>query len=327
MLEGIDVSKYQGTVIWKDVAGAGHKFGVARCTIGRQTRDETFARNYERSLANGLVPGAYHLVTGDSTGAEQAANWKAYLDEVKFDKGLLVLDVEGWSSTLNGLEAGTLKATEYLCNWIRNTYNRQPIIYTGVYWRDNLKQHPDNFGSRLWLSYYGTNDPQGYVPKAWNTWKIWQYTSTGSVPGITGNVDLNHFKGTERELKEFAGWEWDVLATPEEIRQIVQEENAKVISRVSSEAATTRATVELNATTLKNQLNGVENRLKDAVANAGVAVDLSPVVSKLDEVAAALGELSDTNVDGDLANDIDALSQLVTKLHKHLCLPCVADDQ
>lgn len=346
MLEGIDVSRWQGTVIWKDVADSGKKFAVARSSIGQQTKDEEWVRNYQRMVANGIVPGAYHLVSGDSSGASQAANWKDSLDQAGFDKGLLVLDVEGWSGTLNGLEAGTLRATEYLCDWIRNTYNRQPIIYTGVYWRENLKQHPDNFGSRLWLSYYGTNDPQNYVPKAWVTWKIWQYTSTGSVPGIEGNVDINKFKGTESELKEYAGWEWDEMATQEEIRQIVAAENAKVVAEVKNQHQITRTQATSNADAvvtavnaqgnrLSNELDVTEQNVKTEILNSearltnligqavagGGDVDLTEVTQALDEIKAAV-DASDVVAADYYAN----LVTTIKHLHKHLCLPCVADE-
>lgn len=304
MAEGIDVSKWQGDVGWLSVKNAGIDFAIARSTIGRSTKDDLFAQNYTRMRDRGLVPGAYHLVAGDSSGADQAANWKDSLDRVGFDKGLLVLDVEGWSGTLNGLEAGTIKATEYLCDWVRRTYGRTPIIYTGVYWRENLKQHPNNFGSQLWLSYYGTNDPQNYVPSAWDTWKVWQYTSTGTVAGVSGDVDRNKSKGTLDSLKRLAGWEWDELATEAEVKSAVQsvvaDEVAKAITalKASDTAAATR----------------VINDVKAAVDAATTAQ-----VSKTDEVMVKLAEVLTVLANSASDTDNSELVALVNDLHKHVC--------
>jgi hypothetical protein len=49
-------------------------------------------------------------------------------------------------------------------------------------------------GTRLWIAYYGSNNgtPQGTPPTGpWGSYGLWQYTSVGSVPGISGSVDMN----------------------------------------------------------------------------------------------------------------------------------------
>ena len=55
----------------------------------------------------------------------------------------------------------------------------------------------------LWLAKYTSVRPTT-VPGTWKGWKIWQHTSSGKVPGITGRVDLNHFNGSYSELLSFA---------------------------------------------------------------------------------------------------------------------------
>jgi lysozyme len=63
---------------------------------------------------------------------------------------------------------------------------RAPIIYTGFFfWRDSAG-NGSNLGCPLWLAAYN-NSPM--VPVAWSAFSLWQYTSTGSVSGISGNVD------------------------------------------------------------------------------------------------------------------------------------------
>ena len=300
MVEGIDVSKYQGTVNWLEVKNSGKEFAVARSSIGMRTIDETFVTNYTRMRNRGLIPGAYHLVVGDATGPEQAANWKAQLDAAGFDKGLLVLDVEGWSATTGGLEDGTLKATEYLCQWVRDNYDRTPIIYTGVYWRENLKQHPNNFGSKLWLSYYGSNPVQNYVPSAWKTWEIWQYSSTGTVPGVNGDCDLNRSAGTRRDLEVLAGEETYTMA---EIQAAVAAEVDRAIAELkkSGSADTTKV------------INAVNSAAEAGATFTGMKVD--EVMTKLAEVLTAVNSIKDS----DFEVNWEPVEVLVNELHSHVC--------
>ena len=312
MIEGIDVSKWQGAVHWASVAADDIRFGIARSSLGMQTHDETFATNYKNATRNGLVSGAYHVVAADSTGAQQASNWKAALDAAGFDKGLLVLDVEAWSGT-TGIPAATVLANvEYLCNWIRDTYKRTPIIYTGVYWRETLKQHPDNFGSKLWLAAY-TEDPTRYIPTAWDDWDIWQYTSSGYVAGVSGNVDRNKYDGTVRSLKGLAGWEWDELATREEIRTVVREEVAALIAADNANAE------KILAATAESR-----NTVAQAVSGGTAAVQGS-LDKQLRDLYVNLSEMI-LNLDNDQSVEVgEELKQLINKLHRHLCLPCTAD--
>ncbi|SRR6266540_2796445 len=315
MPEGIDVSKYQGTINWASVKTAGKQFAVARCTIGMSTKDATFATNYQRIVNNGLIPGAYHLLTGDSTGAQQAANIKDSLDAAGFNKGLLVLDVEGWSGTTTTPKETLLANIEYLCNWIRDTYKRTPIIYTGAFWRDYLKQPIDNFGSKLWLAAY-VSDPDPYVPVAWATYKIWQYSSTGAVSGITGNVDLDKSVGTLNSLKMLAGWEWDELATQEEVRAVVADEVNKAITALRSSDLSVQAA-------LVDKLNEVVSGI-EAVANAEVNTKASVVdarttiLDKIDATSAILTALSRSLANED-ALDILELQTKLDTLHAHVC--------
>ena len=329
MPEGIDVSKWQGTVNWNEVAKT-KVFAIARSSIGMQTTDETWAANYTGAVKAGLVPGAYHLVAGDSTGPQQAANFKRQLDAVGFNKGLLVLDVEGWSGTTNGLEAGTLKATEYLCDWIKTTYKRDPIIYTGVYWRENLKQHPDNFGAELWLAYYGA-DPTPYVPRAWTSWRLWQYTQTGSVAGISGNVDLNKSSGTIRSLKSLAGWEWDELATQAEIRNIVSEEVVREVAKAIAASAAGADRTIAAAMANREEILRITTTHRDSVLNAiresevrlaNDIVSKHPEVMTREELTAKFTEIMDelqAPVEDTNVQDFADLAELVNTLHKHVC--------
>ena len=80
-------------------------------------------------------------------------------------------------------------------NQIKARTGRPGIIYTGFYfWRDSAG-NGSNLNCPLWLAAYNTN-PAAYVPSAWGTYSFWQYTSSGSVPGISGNVDRDAWNGS-----------------------------------------------------------------------------------------------------------------------------------
>jgi murein DD-endopeptidase MepM/ murein hydrolase activator NlpD len=93
-------------------------------------------------------------------------------------------------------------------------YGRKPIIYTARWFWDYYvgtagweEEYP------LWVASY-TTTPR--LPSAWSTWLFWQYTASGSCPGINGSVDLNHFNGSPSDLAELAGEE---PATPTPMAQ------------------------------------------------------------------------------------------------------------
>ena len=82
-------------------------------------------------------------------------------------------------------------------NRLTSRMGRPPIIYAGYYfWRDSAG-NGSALGCPLWLAAYN-NTP--LVPTAWSAFTCWQYSDTGSVSGISGNVDLDAFNGTKTAL-------------------------------------------------------------------------------------------------------------------------------
>jgi lysozyme len=111
-----------------------------------------------------------------------------------------VLDVE----STDGLSPGQI--ADNIGVWldtVEGALGRKPIIYTGSYfWNDNIGSdayvdHP------LWIAHYTQNCPN--LPEVWPDWTFWQYTSSGAVAGINGNVDRNRFNGPVEALQDLAG--------------------------------------------------------------------------------------------------------------------------
>lgn len=198
-IRGIDVSDYQPNVNWQAVAGEGVVFGFVKSTEGATLVSQTFARNWAAMKAAGIQRGAYHFFRPASSVQGQI---DLFLKTVKLEPGDLpgVLDIE----TTGGLSAGELcdRAAIWLAAVEKATQMR-PIIYTYPGFWDNLgttrfADYP------LWIAHY-TSAEQPWTP-GWKSWTFWQYTDTGSISGISGNVDLNIFESVrEGEISQKVG--------------------------------------------------------------------------------------------------------------------------
>jgi hypothetical protein len=67
-------------------------------------------------------------------------------------------------------------------------------IMGGVYLNDR----------KLWVAHYTTN-PYPLLPQGWDSWWLWQFTSSGRLPGYTGNLDTNRFNGDDADFAEWVG--------------------------------------------------------------------------------------------------------------------------
>ncbi len=198
-VEGIDVSVWQQTVDWDKVAASGIKFAFARASYGT-SKDTYFDNNWPKMKAAGLLRGAYQYWLPAKDPIAQA---QAMLDILgPLEPGDLppVVDVE----QTDGL--GPTEISNRLSQWLKHVEGAlgvKPIIYSGKYfWQDNVKS--DAFVDYpLWIPNYSLDCPDlpsGY----WPNWHFFQYTSTGSVNGVAGNVDRNIFNGSLQDLYAFA---------------------------------------------------------------------------------------------------------------------------
>lgn len=199
-LDGIDVSYHQGTIDWQQVAAAGKRFAFVRATAGTLTADSAYWANLSGARVAGVAVGSYHFANPDSApnDAGNEASW--FLRNASIASGDLipVLDLE----VSNGLDPASL--TAWAQTWLAQvsaTTGVRPIIYTNPSFWSTAMLDTDWFArngySVLWIAHWTTaGDP--LVPAAdWggNGWTFWQHTSSGSVPGIGGLVDLDRFRG------------------------------------------------------------------------------------------------------------------------------------
>ncbi len=192
---GIDVSHHNKTIQWKKVKKAGISFAFIRIAYrgygrnGRLCIDRQFYRNIKNAKKAGIDVGVYIF--------SQAVNTKEAKEEAQLVldtlKGItlelpVVYDPEriiGAKARTDGMTRGqcTRNAIAF-CKKIKAA-GYQPMLYSNMYWeafRFNLKKLSDY---PIWYADYKKKPQTPY------DFSFWQYSSKGTVPGISGKVDLN----------------------------------------------------------------------------------------------------------------------------------------
>lgn len=190
----IDVSRYQGTIDWAQVAAAGYK-GAMLKTVSTNKKlskradglyiDPTFETNYRNARAAGLDVGVYYYTYATSEAMADAE--LALVRQAVYGKVLtlpLAVDVEENElkpmSTLDltNLAAYALEQVEKM------GFYAQLYTYTGYKYELDMARLSSRWD--VWLADY-----TGKTPKVDFKYSAHQHTSKGSVPGISGNVDLS----------------------------------------------------------------------------------------------------------------------------------------
>jgi lysozyme len=202
-VHGIDVSKYQGDIDWHRVRGSGATFAFIKATEGGDVADERFAANWSGAARAGVARGAYHYYYFCRPAAEQVA-W--FVRHVPRDPSALppVLDME-WNHRSRTCpfrpDAETVRSEmRTFLAAIGRHYGKRPIIYTTVdFYRDNELWRVQGYD--FWLRSVAGHPADVYPNQSW---RFWQYTGTGVVPGIAGDTDVNVFAGSHAEWQQWA---------------------------------------------------------------------------------------------------------------------------
>lgn len=207
---GIDVSRWQGLIDWSQVAGAGYEFAAVRATVGDFLQDPFFEENYNNAVSAGLLITAYHVHVPNRPAQAQIDLLFQTLDGRRADLPL-VMDVERVDGKTRAEITRSLKTCLRL---VAEEDQRRPIIYTANwFWTTNLQRSNEWKKNDLWIANYGVNAPA--IPPDWETWKLWQHTDRGSVPGVSSaRTDLNWFNGSKTELLDYAGIDLDLRLPP-----------------------------------------------------------------------------------------------------------------
>lgn len=185
---GIDVSRYQGSINWNNVAAAGKQFAIVRLGSSNNSGlyvDPYFLQNVNGAHAAGLRVGAYYYTyaTSESGVIDELSLFLNVLEGLQLEYPVFV-DVEDTKLTalgrsqLTGLVQYAMDIL-YQRNWYAGWYSYTNFI-------NNYLNPSQLTGYPLWLADYRSQP--GYT----GSYAMWQFSSTGSVGGITGACDLNY---------------------------------------------------------------------------------------------------------------------------------------
>lgn len=187
---GIDVSRHQEEIDWQQVKDAGVKFVMIRLgnrgtSEGTLRPDPMFWQNLLGARAVGLKVGAYFFSQAVSVeeAREEADFALGILNGIRLDMPL-AFDWEQETRTEN-VDARTLTdCTKVFCEAVE-TAGYDPLIYFNSFQAQNLLLLEELKEIPWWLAMYDVTMEFPY------RMDMWQYSCTGTVPGIKGDVDLN----------------------------------------------------------------------------------------------------------------------------------------
>ena len=186
--QGIDVSSWQGSIDFSAVKNSGIEIVYIKSSEGQSYIDPYFESNYQNAKANGLKVGFYHYVTARTIQqAQLEASFFARVVSGKQSDCKLAMDFESFGN-LSTTEINEI--SKAFLETLVNATKSEAVIYSNAYsartiFNSELTDYP------LWVANYDVSEPESNGK--WETWVGWQYTSTGRVNGISGNVDRDQF--------------------------------------------------------------------------------------------------------------------------------------
>ena len=190
---GVDVSAYQGVIDWEQVAASGIEFAIIRLGYrgyesGKLVEDKYALDNLDGAAAAGLKVGAYFFSQALSN--EEVDAEIEFMLELLGDRQLdmpVVLDWEipAANARTARMDARTLTNMQLHFCKIMEQKGYRPMVYFNWHQAENLYYLHELEEFPFWLALY-----QDRMTFPWKV-EMWQYTASGKVPGIAGDVDIN----------------------------------------------------------------------------------------------------------------------------------------
>lgn len=198
IFEGVDVSVYQGNIDWNRAKADGIEFAIMRAGYGKYVsqKDKYFDQNMKNAKATGLPCGVYwfsYALTPEDAIKEADACYEV-IKNYKLEYPVS-FDMETESQMKLPKET-VAQIIEAFCGRMES-YGYYTTLYTYASFL-NYKVEDRIFDKYdIWVAHYNTSKP------AFNrNYGLWQYSCTGSVWGITGNVDRDYvYLDYERIIK------------------------------------------------------------------------------------------------------------------------------
>ena len=219
-VQGIDVASGQhpkgAAINWSQVAGAGYKFAFIKVTEGSYYVNSYYATDAWQAQAAGLFAAPYAFaIPNYSAGALQAdyaLDNAGYAPDGRLLPPILDIEYDPYAGTGPGEDGTTGYCYGFtpaqMVSWIsafgteiQRRTGQRPVIYSTAQWWDKCTGDSSAFNAdSLWIANYGVSAPA--MPKAWQNWTYWQYTSSATVPGIdlVAGTDASYLSSTALEL-------------------------------------------------------------------------------------------------------------------------------
>ena len=190
---GIDVSEWQENIDWQQVKAAGVEFVMLRAgwrgsEQGLLFEDTLAQSHYAGAKAAGLKVGAYFF--SQAVSVEEAVEEANFLLDIIKDWKLDMPVVYDWEHIQDSYRTGAVDAqlltdcTKAFCDTVAEA-GYQPMVYFNSTLSFDLLYLNELTDYKFWLAQYSN------ILQYPHRVDMWQYTETGSVPGIGGNVDIN----------------------------------------------------------------------------------------------------------------------------------------
>ena len=197
-IHGIDVSKHQSNIDWKQVEDMRVKrvrisFAFIKASEGASRTDDSFQKNWREVGQTSLLRGAYHFFRPVKDPNIQA---RLFESQVRLKVGDLppVVDVENANRQST---ASICRNLQKFLDLLEDEYHVKPIIYSNLsFYSRHLAGKFNKYP--IWIAYY-LEDP--FEMPDDRDWSFWQYTESGNVNGIRGKVDFNVFRGNLNQLR------------------------------------------------------------------------------------------------------------------------------
>ncbi|MBQ4045393.1 MAG: Ig-like domain-containing protein [Lachnospiraceae bacterium] len=188
-IPGIDVSHWQGEISWRKVAASGVRFAMLKATQGTNLQDDMFYDNYKGAKKAGLDVGCYYFSTAKTVDqARKEAAWcLSFIEGCTMDYPV-VMDFES-TAVLNATTIDERTKMILAARKVVEDAGYDFALYISENWLTDSVDNSSFEGMDIWLAHWGvpfhTYTGTGDVT-------MWQYSNTGSVPGIYGDVDLDY---------------------------------------------------------------------------------------------------------------------------------------
>ena len=190
--QGIDVSHHQGHIDWQQVKNAGIDFAIIRCGYGANTASQDDSRwEYNVSSCESLgIPYGVYLYSHADTTSEIDGEVQHVLRLLKGHKPTLPVYIDIEENKQFALGGAVLSEfAKRFCSQIKNAGYKSGLYTSTSHWNAYFGTFAALPSYYHWVAQYNTSCTYS------GRYETWQYSNTGRVSGISGNVDRDIWYG------------------------------------------------------------------------------------------------------------------------------------